>query len=86
MQDCTWITSDAGKATLRILNDDVKIYGGIYRNTGGATDAIVTVLAVAYDAKIVGIKANGSINLSGGTNDAIAGSLDTEGNFIYTDL
>jgi hypothetical protein len=86
MQDCTWITSDAGKAALRILNDDVKIYGGIYRNTGGTTDAIVTVLAAPYDAKIVGIKANGSINLSGGTNDATAGSLDTEGNFIYTDL
>jgi hypothetical protein len=86
MQDCTWITSDAGKAALRILNDDVKIYGGIYRNTGGAPNAIVTVAAAPYNAKIVGIKANGAISLSGGTNNATAGSLDTEGNFIYTGL
>ncbi len=86
MEDCYWEITFASKPALLIEGNGTKIYGGIYKAGAGASDSISVIPALStYNADIVGIKANGII--SGGiTNDATAGSLDTEGNFIYTGL
>jgi hypothetical protein len=86
MEDCYWEVTFAAKPALLIEGDGTKIYGGIYKAGAGASDSIsVTPALSTYNADIVGIKANGII--SGGiTNDATAGSLNAEGNFIYTGL
>lgn len=86
MEDCYWEVTFAAKPALLIEGDGTKIYGGIYKAGAGASDSIsVTPALSTYNADIVGIKANGIISGSI-TNDATAGSLDTEGNFIYTGL
>jgi hypothetical protein len=96
MEECVWAIRTAAEPALRVANlvspivapnEAPKVYGGRYiAGVGAAASIAVTNVATATPAAVI-LQIRANVAIAGAiVNDATAGALDAEGNYVYSGL